>query len=242
MPPPLPIALPVNIAAQIEGHARNLQQVQQTVFSTRYFEVRGDLVVFKNTNEMFNHVRSLLKKADEMAKSAISTLNQYASKIRAMDDRTVFTYVMVNFLGLRANDPQVLQTLALFAGPPGSRGSRHISRAIDETIRNVISEIEKKRGSLGEIQGKLPGRFSAWVGLDNNAFNWKTQKFQAASKWNVGGRLANYASLNSMVRDSKSDALNSIFSAGLSRAGLPGPAVEPTAKMLAGIIMGDAKA
>ena len=133
-------------------------------------------------------------------------------------------------------------SMALFAGPAGSGSSRYISRAVDETIRHVIAEIEKKRRSIGEIKGNLPGRFTAWVGLDNNAFNWKTQQFQAASKWNVGGRLANSAKLNSMIGDAKSDALKSIFSAGLSRAGLPSPAVEPTAKMLAGIILGDGKA
>jgi len=235
-------AFAVNMSAHIEASARDLQRAQQAIFSQKYFEAKGDLIVFRNTNELFNHVRGVLKKAKEAAQTAITTLNRYAADVRIMDDRALFSYVMVNFLGLRQNDPSVLEYLSLLAGPPGQTSTRHLTRAVDETLRNVVAEIENKIQLITEIEGQFPGRFKAWLGLDNNAFNWKTQQFETESKWNVGGRLANWGSINSKLKSAKSSALSGIFATGLTHAGLPSPAVQPTADMLAGIILGDAKA
>lgn len=239
---PMLSGLAVNLSAHIEASARDLQQAQRAIFSKHYFEVKGDLIVFRNTNELFNHVRAVLKKAKDAAQGAITTLNGYAGTVRAMDDRALFAFVMVNFLGLRQNDASVVEFLNLLAGPAGSPGSSHLTRAVDGTLRNVAAEIEKKKSLITEIEAQLPGRFKAWLGLDNNAFNWKTQKFETESKWNVGGKLANWATINSKVKNAKSTALSGIFTVGLNHAGLPSPAVQPTADMLAAIILGEASA
>ena len=149
---------------------------------------------------------------------------------------------MVNFLGLQQNDPSVIEFLNLLGGAPDSPSTRHLSRAVDATLKNVAAEIEQKMLLIKEIEGKLPNRFEAWVGLDNNAFNWRTQKFETETKWNLGGKVANWASINSKVQNAKSSALSGVFAAGLTRAGLPSQAVQPTADMLAAVVLGGANA
>ena len=100
---PLLSALAANMSAHIEASARDLQFAQQAIFNQQHFEVKGDLIVFRETHKLFNQVRAVLKKVKDAGQSAISTLHGYAGNVRTMDDRAVFSYVMVNFLGLRQN-------------------------------------------------------------------------------------------------------------------------------------------
>lgn len=239
---PMLSALAENMSAHIHASARDLQLAQQAIFNQRHFEVKGDLIVFRETHKLFNQVRAVLKKVKDAGQTAIATLHGYAANVRTMDDRAVFSYVMVNFLGLRQSDPSVIEFLNLLAGAPDSPGTRHLSRAVDATLKNVAAEIEQKMVLLREIEGKLPSRFEAWVGLDNNAFNWRTQKFETETKWNLGGKVANWASINAKVKNAKSSALSGVFAAGLTRAGLPSPAVQPTADMLAAVVLDGANA
>jgi hypothetical protein len=239
---PMLSALAANMSAHIQASARDLQLAQQAIFNQQHFELKGDLIVFRETHQVFNQVRAVLKKVKDAGRTAITTLHGYAANVRTMDDRAAFSYVMVNFLGLRQNDPSVIEFLNLLAGAQDSPSTRHLSRAVEGTLNNLAAEIEQKMLLIKEIEGKLPNRFEAWVGLDNNAFNWRTQKFQTETKWNLGGKVANWASINSKVKNAKSSALSGVFAAGLTRAGLPSPAVQPTADMLAAVVLGGANA
>src|SRR5262245_57372078 len=91
-----------SLAASMSPHIRSTalerQRAQQEIFSQQHFEVKGDLIVFRETHKLFNQVRAVLKKLKSAGQTAITTLNGYAANVRAMDDRAVFSYVMVNFL------------------------------------------------------------------------------------------------------------------------------------------------
>ena len=159
-----------------------------------------------------------------------------------MDDRALFAHLMVNFLGLRASDPAVIQMLVFLAGPQGSQSTHYLTRAVDETLRNLAADIGKKTKPITDFHKSWFKGAKLYAALKDNAFNWKTGQFQAPPGLNVGSRLVNRLKLNPMLKGAKSDALNGIFSTALTHAGLPSAAVQPTANMLAGIILGDAKA
>ena len=84
-------------------------------------------------------------------------------------------------------------------------------------------------------------RVGVWAGLKGNTFNWKKQEFQEAGTFNLIARFANWWKLNPKVSKAKQDVgsvlLASLFNSALSTVGLPGPAVEPTANMLAALAM-----
>ena len=72
---PLLSALAANMSSHVQASARELQLAQQAIFNQQHFELKGDLIVFRETHKLFNQVRAVLKKVKDAGQTAITTLH-----------------------------------------------------------------------------------------------------------------------------------------------------------------------
>ena len=234
----------LSLSAPFANIANELQQIQQKISASasKYFEVKGDLVLFKNTSEMSDHIQELLGVLSRASETTVRTLNQCAASVRAMDDSTLLAYVLFKFLDLRQSDPSVMQLVGLLA----AAAPLQVTHLLDSLLRGMATTVQKKTRKIVDAD-KSPRatRVALYMALKDNAFNWKTGKFQAPSGLNLGSRLVNWAKLNPMVGTAKSgvhDILSGTLASAMIRAGIPSLAAQPTASMLASMVVEGAKA
>ncbi len=239
-------AVAPGLANHFEALARDFNRLQNEVVSSasKYFEVKGDLILFKNTDELAKDIHAATVKLNDAAQTAVKNLNQYAATVRSMDERKLCAYVLVRFMELRPGDASLMQLLGLLAAGEVSVGSGELTRLAESLLRKLAALIQQKSRPLAKAANnptKL--RLGVWAALKNNAFNWKTQQFQGS-----GGvaKFVNWYKLNPAVSKAKSDiesvVLGGLFAAALSRVGLPAPALQPTANLLASMAMDEGKA
>ena len=240
---PLSIIPNLSLSAPFANIANEFQQIQQKIVSSasKYFEVKGDLILFKNTDEMGGHIQELLATLSRASQTTVKTLNQCAATFRSMDDSALLAYVLLKFLDLRQNDPSTMQLLGLLAAATPLQ----ITHLIDTMLRTLATTIQKKSQDIVDYdKSRTKTRFYLYMALKDNSFNWKTGKFQAVGI-SLGSRFANWYKLNPMVSKAKSGihgVVSSTFAAALTRAGVPSPAVTATANMLASMIVEGDKA
>lgn len=233
----------LSLSAPFATIAKEFQQIQQKITSSasKYFEVKGDLILFKHTDEMGAHIQELLATLSRASQTTVNTLNQCAATFRSMDDSRLLAYVLIKFMDLRQNDPSTLQLVALLAASTPLQ----ITHLIDTMLRTLATTIQKKSQTIVDYdKSRTKTKFYLYVALKDNSFNWKTGKFQAVGI-SPASRFANWYKLNPMVSAAKSglhEVVAGTFATALTRAGVPSPAVMPTANMLASIIMEGDKA
>lgn len=239
---PMPFA--PGLSNYLESLARDFNRLENEIVSSgsRYFEVKGDLIVFKNTDDLAKNIHAITVKLNDAAQTAVRALNSYASTVRSMDDRTLCLYVMARFMELRPNDPTMTQLLGLLAAGEVSLGMGEIVMLAESMLRKLAMMIEQKTRPLAKAANSPRLiRLGVWAALKNNAFNWRKQQFEASG---AVARFANWYKLNPAASRAKADiesiVLRQLFVAALGRAGLPGQAIEPTANFLAAAAMEEA--
>jgi hypothetical protein len=240
-PSSLPITL--GLSNNFESLARDFNRLQNDVVNSasKYFEVKGELLIFKNTDELAKNIHAATVKLNDAAQTAIRTLNNYAATVRSMDDRRLCAYVLARFMELRSNDASMLQLLGLLAAAEVSLASGEITRLAESMLKKLARLIEEKSRPLAKAANSPTKiRLAVWAALKNNAFNWKKQQFEASG---AVAKFANWYKLNPAVSKAKTDiesvVLGRVLASALSRVGLPGPAIEPTANYLVAVAMSE---
>ena len=232
------------VPAGLEATIKELRRLETEVTGSaqKYFVVKGDVIVFQNTDDLAKTIHAALVKLNAAAQSAMRALNGYADDVRRMDDRALFAFAMAKFLELRVTDPSMMELLGVLAAAQTALATTELSRLVESMLRKMAKMIEDETRKLRKYaESKSTVRVGVWAGLKGNTFNWKKQQFQEAGTFNLVARFANWWKLNPMVSKAKQDVgsyfLASLFSSALSTVGLPGPAVDPTANMLAALAM-----
>jgi hypothetical protein len=230
----------------LEATLQDLKRLQDEVTSSaqKYFEVKGDIIVFKNTDELAKIIHAALVKLNAAAQTTIKALNGYADEVKRMDDRTLCTFVIAKFLEFRVSDPSMIEMLGVLAAAETQSVAADVKRLMESALRKLAHTIDERTRKLKKLANN-PSlvRAGVWAALKNNTFNWRKQQFEAAGSFNLIARFANWWKLNPAVAKAKGEIgaifLASAFSRALSTIGLPGPAATATADMLAALATSD---
>jgi hypothetical protein len=211
--PALAVSQPASAPSQSEGpnypiEFPNLEPIlmelktfqdQVSTEAAKYFEVRGDLVIFKNTDALAKAIHSGIVRLNSGAQATVRALNGYADTVRRADQRAAFLLI-VRILVIRKSDPAIMELAALLA--EAAVCTTDAPKFIELLLRKLAKNIEDGTKGLATGSGGLAKlRVGAWVAMKGNAFNWKLQKFELAPVEPVpaGVRAATNAAMNNVA-------------------------------------------
>lgn len=176
--------------------AQNFKNQAGDAGAAKFFDVKGDVIVFKNTDDLAKSIHAHMVKGRKLLREAIVHVRRAADDLRRKGLSMTVQLAARGFKGYSSQDPTVARLMEALAYFSAADMAGTWSGELATLLHKLADLMEKAAKKMDRSQ--LSVRFAVWVPLKGNAFNLKTRRFEAQglsplarmSNWKFNPRIA----------------------------------------------------
>jgi hypothetical protein len=157
--------------------AARLITLKSQIPAGQYFELKGDLIIFRNTLSLGKDIHGFMMKVRAVLQQIAPQLRQLAVDIQREGRSIMVQLASRGALGLSSSDPSMAKLIEVLVQLGGADLVGTASGELAAHLRRFADAIEKKGKALNH--GKFYVQAKVWAGFSGNAFNWRTRRFEA---------------------------------------------------------------